>query len=377
MCPPWPRRNPAGGALALGIGLLALLPVVLVGAQADGFARAEGPRELRFPEDHGSHPEFRTEWWYVTGHVTAEGGDLFGYQATWFRSALAPEIPIRRSNLAARDILLFHGSVTDVEGERFLSRGTASRAVSTWAGAATGRLGVFLLDTRLEEVSGKRGWFLRSRVGEAILELELHPRRPPLLHGEVPGLSRKGDEPGEASYYVSQTRLETVGTIDFGGTVRRVRGQSWFDHEFFTGQLDEEQVGWDWFSVALDDGTDLMLFELREKDGGIAATSSGTLRDGGGRHHLSGDDFAIEILDRWRSPGGTTYPARWRIEVPERSLSLVVEPLVADQEHGAEEIGTAYWEGLCRFRGTRQGKTVRGLGYVELVGYAGQPPMGL
>jgi len=368
--------------MAIGLLWAASLPALPQDAST-GFARAEAPRELSFPADHGSHPEFSTEWWYLTGSLTTPDGDLFGFQATWFRSALLPEREQRASSLAVRDVILFHSGLIDVERAAFYSESRASRAASSWAGAQTGGLEVWLLDNRLTGSSAR--WSARFGVEGWELELELSPTREPLLHGDLPGLSRKGPERGQASYYYSQPRLEVRGSLRRGPDDQPVEvgGRAWFDHEFFSRQLAPSQVGWDWFSVALDDGTDLMLFELRQRDGRRAATSAGTLRLADGtRRHLAASDFEIEVTSTWTSPAALPrdddYPAGWKIVIPSAGIRLEVEPMAKDQEHRADAPGAmAYWEGLTRFRGSRGGRPVEGLGYVELVGYRGAGPSGL
>jgi predicted secreted hydrolase len=377
-------RATANRLVSTALALLWVLSGPILPQEAPtGFSRAEEPRELTFPADHGSHPEFSTEWWYLTGSVTTDDGNLYGFQATWFRNALVAEREPRASSLAVRDVILFHGGLIDVERQAFFSESQASRAASSWAGAETGRLEVWLLDNRLS--AGPDTWSARFGAGGWELDLELAPAREPLLHGDPPGLSRKGPERGQASYYYSLPRLEVRGSLRRGPDDEPVEavGQAWFDHEFFSRQLAESQVGWDWFSVALDDGTDLMLFELRQRDGGRASTSAGTLRLADGtRRHLAASDFEIEVASTWRSPAAhphdDDYPASWKIVVPSAGLSLEVEPMAKDQEHRDEAPGAmAYWEGLSRFRGRHGDRQVEGLGYVELVGYRGAGPSGL
>ena len=200
--------------------------------------------------------------------------------------------------------------------------------------------------------------------------------RPPLLHGRSAGLSEKGPATGQASYYYSQTRLQTEGTIRRAdGTSSKVRGTSWFDHEFGSQQMAADQVGWDWFSVPLDDGTDLMLYVIRKRDGSIEPKSSGTLRLADGRRiHLKKGDFEVDVRRRWKSEkSGGEYPSEWQIRVPGHGVDLRVRPLLADQElRTRATTGVNYWEGLCEFEGKSGTRSVRGHGYVELVGYAGE-----
>ena len=340
----------------------------------DGFVRAGPGRPIVLPRDHGSHPETRTEWWYLTGPLRTEDGELFGFQATWFRRALASTAPVSSSPLAVRDVLLFHGVVIDAtSGEQFVSE-QAGRANPPWGRAEPGRLDVRLFEDELvDEVGDGRSARLAYDAGDAHLELRLDlSASPVMLHGEEPGLSIKGREPGQASWYVTLPRIEVTGTLQRGDDAPvRVSGSAWMDHEFGSGQLGAEQVGWDWFSVTLDDGSDLMLYQLRTHEG-RADTSSGTLREADGQQqHLLSERFTITSTDSWTSPqSGITYPSGWVLELPGDALRLVVEPVVSAQELRMQAAtGVTYWEGLCRFSGTRHGEPVNGLGYVELVGY--------
>lgn len=343
-------------------------------AQENDFPRAAEARMFSFPRDHANHPEYKTEWWYFTGTLEADDGKLFGYQATWFRSALTPHAAQRASALGARDLYFFHGSLSDVKEQRFLFDQSISRGVPGWAGASAKNLDVSLLENSLRRAPDG-SWHLRCRIRGRELDLELTPKREPLLHGQEPGLSQKGPLPGQASFYYSQTRLAGTGTLtrEDGSTVT-VQGKTWFDHEFGSNQLTDDQVGWDWFSVTLDDGSDLMLYLLRKKDGRVETTSSGTLREADRQSlHLTHNDFTVRELEHWKSPhSGARYPAAWQIEVPGSGLSLEVRPLLPDQELRTKgTTGVTYWEGLCEFRGRHGNRKVSGKGYVELVGYAG------
>ncbi len=362
------------------LGLLALIAPsssAIAEAPDDEFLRALPGRPLVFPQDHGSHPRAKTEWWYLTGVLERESdGGTLGFQATWFRRALVPNAATRTSRLATRDLLLFHGAITDVDAGSFSHDSLGTRAAPGWGHAKEGTLdvSVFGRSLRLEDDGS---WTLRSIVRGAILELRLVPTRDPLLHGEEPGLSLKGPLPGQASHYYSMTRLEATGTLraSADAPAQAVRGRVWFDQEFGSQQLGDDQIGWDWFSVALDDGTDLMLYQLRLKDGGIEPKSSGTIRTADGRRiPLSVDQFRIEVLDRWTSPStGATYPARWRLTVPEHSIELEVRPRLPEQELLTQDTtGVDYWEGISEYTGSIAGRAVRAHGYVELVGYAGK-----
>ncbi|MEQ8768604.1 MAG: lipocalin-like domain-containing protein [Planctomycetota bacterium] len=339
----------------------------------DDFARALEPRVLEFPRDHGAHPEFKTEWWYFTGNLTASTGRRFGYQLTFFRSAVTPEQTPRESAWATRDIYLGHFALTDVAKKAFHHDERLSRESLGLAGASVTDLDVWIRDWRARRRSDG-SIRLEAAADEMAIALTLRPTKPPALHGEQPGLSLKGSSPGQASYYVTLSRCETEGSIRVGEERFDVSGLSWMDQEFGSSQLDASQVGWDWFSLQLDDGSELMLYLMRRRDGSFDDTSSGTFVSSEGEtRHLPKDAFLIRATARWTSPSsGATYPAAWTIEVPSLGYQLEVRPLVANQE--LETVGTTdvtYWEGTCRASGRRGGEDISGHGYVELVGYAG------
>ena len=201
------------------------------------------------------------------------------------------------------------------------------------------------------------------------LDLTLSASKEPILHGDA-GYSRKGADPGNASYYYSYTRLRSEGDLRVGDEQKSIEGWSWMDHEWSTSALGEGQVGWDWFSIQLDNDWELMAFQLRDADGTIDPFSSGTLIGPDGETiHLGANDFEIEVQDVWRSPeDGAQYPGGWRLRVPSAELTLELKPLVEDQEM---LLSTRYWEGAVEARGEQEGNPVAGFGYVELTGYAG------
>jgi len=216
---------------------------------------------------------------------------------------------------------------------------------------------------------------LRAKEKGMEIDLQLLPKRPPVIHGRD-GISRKGPREGQASYYYSFTEIYTRGKIGIKqeGSLIEASGRSWFDHEFGSNQLSPDQVGWDWFSLHLSDGRDLMIYLIRRKDGSIEPASSGTLveRDGSPRH-LGLSAISVSVLDRWRSPkSGGIYPSRWKIGIPAYSIELVISPLVADQELDTRgSTGVIYWEGAVTGKGISGGEEVLCEGYVELTGYAG------
>ncbi len=333
-----------------------------------GYAKALAPRDFAFPADHGPHPDFRTEWWYFTGNLASRDGRQFGFQLTFFRSALAPAMPPRESAWAARQAWLAHFTVTDVAGGRFHSFERWSRGAVGLAGAQALPFRVWLQDWSAAADGGPVFPLrLRAAQGEVGIDLLLRQGKPPVLQGDR-GLSRKSAEPGNASYYYSLTRMPAAGTVRVGEERLAVSGSAWMDREWSTSALGPDQVGWDWFSLQLADGSELMLYRLRRRDGSADPASSGTvIGPSGATRRLGLDDFAIEATDRWESPRSQArYPARWRLRVPSQDLDLTVTPLLADQEL---DVSFRYWEGAVEVEGTRAGRPVDGLGYVELTGY--------
>lgn len=346
--------------------------VVAPRGEATGFSQADGPREFSFPADYGPHPDFQTEWWYYTGNLTSASGRRFGYQLTFFRRALIPppERVERASEWAADQVYMAHFALTDVEEKRHRAFERFSRAAVGLAGAEVPPYRVWVEDWEVAQVADDPGVVrMQASVEGLAIDLRLVDRKGPILQG-IEGYSQKGPGSGSASYYYSQPRLETSGTVRIDGDRYVVSGWSWMDHEFSTSALSSEQVGWDWFALRLDDGTDLMVFQIRRDDGTVDPFSSGSLiNPDGTTRHLIRDAFEVEVGDTWRSPrSGARYPIRWAVRVPDADLELQVEPHVKDQEL---DLSYTYWEGAVSFTGEHEGKAVAGDGYVEMTGYAG------
>ncbi|WP_456425109.1 lipocalin-like domain-containing protein [Rhodocaloribacter sp.] len=366
----------AAGALWLGEGEEAQVRVSVAVAEAmasdtAGYARADAVRPFRFPDDHGPHPDFKNEWWYFTGNLATETGRRFGYELTIFRFALAPPRAAepRASAWGTRQLYMAHFALTDVEGGRFHPFERFSRGAAGLAGARAEPFRVWLEDWTIEAApDGMPAMRLRAGAGGAAIDLTVRPAKPLVLQGDR-GLDRKGDEPGNASYYYSMTRLETEGTVVVDGAAHAVEGLSWMDREWSTSALGEDQVGWDWFALQLDDGRDLMYYRIRTRDGGAGPHSDGVLVGVDGRvRKLPREAVTLDVRAHWRSPhGDAVYPSRWRLRVPSERLDLDLTPLLDDQEiDGA----VRYWEGAVRVTGTADGRPVSGHGYVEMTGYA-------
>ncbi len=355
----------------LSIGCL----VAGVGSAADRpnefRAAVEGYR-YEFPRDHGSHDAFRTEWWYYTGHLSTTDGRRFGYQLTFFRRGMPPDqVKTLPSRWSLTQLYLAHFAVTDLSNHRFLYGEKISRAGIGKAGAEPESLQVWIDDWSARS-SGDATQQLRAKDRDIAIALNLAPEKPPVIHG-TQGISRKGAEPGQASHYYSFTRLTASGSLTIGTESFDVTGTSWMDHEFGSADLGDDLVGWDWFSIQLDDGTELMLYRLRRADGSAAPVSSGTVvdREGHGRH-LPIESFTLDPTTYWTSETShARYPQRWRVTIPSRQLSLDLNPLMAEQElRTSRSTQVTYWEGAIEATGTSQGRPVRGQGYMELTGYA-------
>ena len=340
-----------------------------------GFRTADGSRPLTFPEDFGAHEDFRTEWWYYTGNLQTAQGRYFGFELTIFRLGLqAPAVRLPTdSGWYDRSIYFAHFAVSDIEHERFYAFERYARPGPGLAGAQAVPYRVWIEDWSIAENSSGV-YRLQASQDEIILDLALTDEMGVILHGEK-GYSRKGDLPTNASYYYSQPRLHANGTLQVDGTPYQVSGLAWKDHEFSTSVLDEDQIGWDWFSLQYEDGSALMLFQLRERNGQTSASSSGTfISPDGTTHALSKADFDVGVLDEWRSPHTQgLYPGAWEIRLREPDCIVNVRPWMADQEIHFSAV--TYWEGAVRFEGTCGENPVRGNGYVELTGYTGNLPL--
>ncbi len=352
----------------------------LGGDEADArFTRATLPREFVFPADHGAHDGFRTEWWYVTGNLFAADGRAFGVQLTFFRNALVG------GDLGDRAELLALAQRPRLDGAlRALRRAAAAPSASPSASRAR---------PSASPASPRRRFASRSRTGRSprpprpeptsrpcacaarddgfAVDLALEAGKPPVLQGER-GLSQKGPEPGNASYYYSMTRLPTRGTVTVDGETIPVTGEAWLDREWSTSALGPDLAGWDWFALQLGDGRELMFYRLRRKDGAADPWSRGSLvaADGTSRS-LAATEIRLTALSTWRSPTGATYPASWRLEVPGEELDLELTPRVADQELA---VTVRYWEGAVKVNGTSRGHPIAGHGFVEMTGYAPPSP---
>ncbi len=341
----------------------------LGGGDSAGYQRACQPRPFYFPDDHGPHPEFRNEWWYVTGNLADAAGRQFGYQLTLFRIALSPDPPAADySAWRTNQVYMGHFAVTDVASGKHHNFERFSRGAAGLAGARAAPFRVWLEDWQLSGTeSGAFPMQLQARDGEITLNLTLQAGKPMVLQGDR-GLSQKSAAPGNASYYYSYTRLPASGVMVLNDQIFQVAGFSWLDREWSTSALGPEQSGWDWFALQLDDGRDMMFYRLRHRDGRMDSFSRGVLvgRDGQARP-LRWDEVNLQPLGEWVSPySGDRYPAAWRLQLPSENLELTVTPKVADQEM---RLTVRYWEGAVAVTGRAGDSQIQGQGYLEMTRY--------
>jgi len=336
---------------------------------AGEFRQALPGYAFAFPRDHYAHEDFRTEWWYYTGHLRTKSGQEYGYQVTFFRSGLA-EARNSPSRWAAKNLYLAHFAISDIPRKDYRYFQRINRAGLGQAGASETEFRVWVGDWEVGGDGTRQR--LRAKDGEFAVDLNLSSQKPPVIHG-ANGVSQKGEGRGHASHYYSLTRVKTDGTLVVRGKTLEVTGLSWMDHEFGSTDLNPDQVGWDWFSLQLEGGTDLMLYIIRKADGRPDPYSAGTWVEADARIvRLKQPDFTIDVLERWVSPRTRgTYPMKWRLRAPTIGLDVTVSPAFPDQElDTAKSTQVIYWEGAVRAEGTVSGRPVNASGYVEMTGYA-------
>lgn len=340
-------------------------------AGGENFSKAEEVRRFTFPEDHGPHPDFRTEWWYFTGNLKTSDGKEFGYQFTIFRTSLTKEKPERISDWNSNQIYMSHFAVTDISGEKFFFDERFSRDGNRLAGASAKPFRVWLEDWEITETGGETLFDLPQIRIKAVsenagIDLMLKAAKNYVLQGDS-GLSRKGGGTGNASYYYSYTDLATEGKVTVRGESYSVSGKSWMDREWSTSALSNDQAGWDWFALQLDGGTELMYYQMRKTDGSPDVYSKGIVVFGDGTSKLiSRSDAELEVTDSWKSSSGVSYPSGWMLRIPSLDAALKITPSVKDQ---MLDVSVKYWEGAVRVEGLLRGADIKGRGYVELTGY--------
>jgi predicted secreted hydrolase len=354
-------------------------------ASGSGFAQVLEPRVFEFPRDHGAHPEYRQEWWYVTGNLDSATGERFGFELTIFRFALAPEGALRAGGVGPASaaespavssawrtgqIYMGHFAITDVARKQFRFTQKLSRGAVALAGARNPPLQVWIDDWSIGTVDpAGTHWRLRAAETGYELTLDAQALQQPVLNGDK-GLSQKSGDRGSASYYYSIPRVSVRGRLVRDGRPVDVQGLAWVDREWGSGALGGNEQGWDWFALQLQDGRSLMFYALRNHDGRRDPHSAGTwIGASGDSRPLSSDQVQIDVLDYWKNPAGDRYPAHWRVRIPTEGIDVDVRPVLPNQELTAS---ARYWEGAVDVSGASGGQKTVGRGYVELVGYAAQ-----
>ena len=338
--------------ISWGVLLAGCWPVYT--AKLEPYREAASGYRYSFPRDHFEHPDFRTEWWYYTGNLHDSAGRRFGFELVFFRQAQRRGEPDNLSAWRIDDLYLAHLALTDIDGRKFYKHRRLNRAGPGLAGASFEERRVWNGNWRARWQGDEQ--LLEATADEFHFNLHLHPLKPPVIHG-VGGISQKGV--GRASHYVSLPRLAVSGELAIKGAGHTATGTAWMDHEWFTSQLADDQIGWDWFSVQLDNETELMLFQLRRKDGSVDPHSAGTyINRQGHPRHLTHDEFALVPQRRWKK-----YPVEWQIRVPSLGIAIEAKAALDDQELD-DQAGPTYWEGAVNYSGS-----AAGVGYLEMTGY--------
>lgn len=347
---------------SVGLALYALTTASIAQTPGFGYPDVKPDRVFVFPKDHGAHPDFRTEWWYITGTVKTAKGKELGFQVTFFRTR--PRVDTRNpSKFVPQQVMFAHAALSDPSVGKLRHDQRAARTGFGIAGAKIGDADVRIKDWRLVRLADGR-FSAKIAARGFTLNLIFTPTQPPLLQGEG-GYSRKGPDPKSASYYYSLPQLATTGTIMHGTSTERVAGRSWLDREWSSRYLGKTAVGWDWTGLNFDDGSALMAFRIRGTDNRTVWAGGTFRRANGATVTLKPNDIRFTPTRTWRSKRtGATYPVAQilTIRLPEGEKRLTLTPMFADQELDARSSGLpVYWEGLVRTR--------RGRGYLELTGY--------
>jgi predicted secreted hydrolase len=350
---------------------LAVLLLFLVAVPSPAqYQQALPGYHYEFPRDHFNHPDYKTEWWYYTGNLTAADGHKFGYELTFFRQAIS-RAQTNKTDWDVQDLYLAHLALSELSAGHFYHAERLNRSGPGLAGASLPLEKVWNGNWQVQWIDGKQ--HLEAISEDFALHLVMSSQKPPVIHGKD-GVSQKSACLGHASHYISFTRLLTTGSIDLSGKSYRVDGTSWMDHEFFSHRIDEDQSGWDWLSLQLDDNTELMLYRLRHKDGSVDPFSSGTYVDAVGKStSLSNTDFLMQPgAETYTSPDTHgVYPIAWRVTIPSLAMDLQIRTALRSQEMAIRSIaGLSYWEGAIAIAGTRAGSALNGVGYLEMTGYA-------
>ncbi|MDY6790751.1 MAG: lipocalin-like domain-containing protein [Thermodesulfobacteriota bacterium] len=353
------------------------LPITSARAEESTYYRVTRPCNLSFPDDHGMHPGYRTEWWYYTGNLKAHTGEKFGFQMTIFRSQISPpgaekNWPSPASQWRSQNIFLGHAAVSNLTAHQHIFDEQWSREMDGIAGVSQNESGTtrIYLNKWSIMIDEKRH-NVRVQSNQFAFDLKMRSLKPAVLHGDQ-GYSRKGELDESASCYYSFSRLMTDGTLVYKDQTYTVSGYSWMDHEFSTAPLQKNIIGWDWFSLQFSDNTELMVFLLRQAEKSHHPASSGSyIYADGTKKHLTHKDFNIKVLDTWKSPqSGAGYPSKWQLSISDMDMEITLASNIKNQEMmTSESTDVIYWEGSVAINGHKGPQGISGFGYVELTGY--------
>jgi predicted secreted hydrolase len=339
----------------------------LSNSDTEGYSIADKVIDFSFPKDHSPHEGFRNEWWYFTGNLYDSEGNRFGYQLTFFRISLSPLEADRTSSWVTNQIYMAHFTVSDVENGDFYCFEKFNRDALGLAGFTEYPFKLNVGDWyMLGTGEGDFPWQLYASKDGITLSLDVTPLKNIVFEGDN-GLSYKSVDKTSASYYYSITRLATEGYIEIDGARHEVSGNSWLDREWSTSTLNEEQGGWDWFSMQLNDNTEIVYFQLRYKDGSVYPYNEGLIvNEDSSTVKLGTGDIVLTVLDTWKSSSGVTYPVKWQAEVLPLGKTLIVEAAFNGQEL---DLSTRYWEGAVNIYDSEDTNEIIGTGYLEMTGY--------
>ena len=334
------------------------------------FKKAIEPIDFSFPQDHFAHNDYKIEWWYFTGNLTSKEGSKFGYQFTIFRNGISTDTN-KISSFDSKNFYLAHFAISDISNNNFYFSEKTSREAVEIAGSSMEKSVIFIENWQIKIISDNNKQFptfeISSEDSTKSINFQLIPNKNIVLHGDK-GLSQKSNQAGNASYYYSFTNLNTKGNIRIKNKNYEVSGKSWFDREWSTSALNENQSGWDWFSLQLNDSTEIMCFRLRDKNNNTDFAKGTFVDKNGNVSNFKANDFSIKPIEFYKSDSGKKYPSKWLFEYKykEKNISLEIKTQIPEQEL---RLFTDYYEGSVSFTGKNGQNSVSGYGYVELTGY--------
>jgi predicted secreted hydrolase len=334
----------------------------------DTYTIAKPNYHWQFPTDHGSHPKYKTEWWYYVGHLKDTQGKRYGFELAFFRVGLDRKAA-NPSAFTPEDLYFSHFAISDIGAKKFWYAEKMNRTGPGLAGASQGRMNLWNENWQIWRDGP--GHHLKADGDLYGLDLIVQSPIPAVLEG-AKGYSPKGSGKENASLYYSFPSFMADGNLRVGNELKPVHGKAWMDHEFFSGDMDPNEVGWSWFGLQLSDNTELMIYLMRQKDGTFHPASAGTFITASGKSiHLNQAAFQTKVLETWKSPHtGAVYPIHWQITIPSQRLNLDVVASFNDQElDTAKSTQVVYWEGSVDINGVKAGKDIKGEGYMELTGY--------